>query len=86
MKFNYGYILVDKIPREDNTIGVYHFCGYETKPTFSDYSALEEELKNDPDFGWGEELDRFELMEASQSILDYHNEVFEREIKPQLTP
>jgi hypothetical protein len=84
MKFNYGYILVDKTIKEDGTRGVYHFCGYESKPTFRDYAALEEELKNDPEFGWGSELDGFELIEASQEILDYHNEIFEREIKPQL--
>lgn len=79
MKFNYAYVLINKEVRDDNTFGVYHFCGYETQPTIDDYNSLLEELKDDPEFGWGPDFDNFKLVEASQDVLDHFNKLFEKD-------
>lgn len=62
-KVNFGIIAVD------HTGAFLHFCGYEEPPTKTDYSALEAELKTDPEFGLTDKP--FVLVQAPAEILEH---------------
>lgn len=65
---------------------IHHFCGYETKPTDVEGAAdhLWEEMRNDSEFGIGDEADQYEMFEAPQSVLEYFSRTFNDDIEPQI--
>jgi hypothetical protein len=82
MKFNYGFIVVNK--EESYPKAILHFCGYEHRPTFHDYVHLKEELATDSEFSLTQNINKCDILEASKDVLDHYNKVYETDIKPQL--
>ncbi len=81
MKFNYGYIVVEKEKTSEGLQNIVHFCGYEKKPTFSDYEHLLEELQSDEEFG-KLDMSKYEIKMADEDICKEYTEML-KELKAQ---
>lgn len=84
MKINYAYIAIKK--DEPYPKKIYHFCGYEDRPTFHDYNHLQEELKNDPEFNkfFHFNIEEYEIIEAPVQIIELFNQIIKNEILPEV--
>ena len=77
MEITHGIAAVNRIG-DSQGIDVLHFCGYFEKPSASDYDSLLKELTEDPEFGLIDQ--KFELIEASQDLIDQIKKDYESNI------
>lgn len=67
MQIRYGIIAY---MMENESMTVFHFCGYENPPTQRDIDSLAQELNSDPQFGLVGRIGKdIKLMEASDGII-----------------
>lgn len=69
-----GLIVVDpeSYDEETNTVEIVHFCGYWDEVTQDDVDALRRELAEDDEFGVTDIVDRLEIIECPEEMLDYY--------------
>jgi len=67
MKINYGIMAVRMGSTKD--LEIVHFSGFENKPEKADFDGFKEELRNDKEFGIGDEVDKLVVMEAPKEIV-----------------
>ena len=76
-KFNYGIVAVElNKPDKNDLHEILHFVGYWDQPTEDDVSDLMNELKTDESFGLTNT--DFDLIPASQEIIDYYCKEIEK--------
>jgi hypothetical protein len=78
MNIKYGLIVLDPIPDENGKLGVFHFCGYENRPTDVEIEDLRRELETDEEFGLTDRMNDLIIREALPSVVEFYRERFQK--------
>lgn len=77
-KFTHGIIFVDPTNIDDNDdVAIVHFIGLWGEPTEEQVTGYIEEVRNDPQFGVGELMNRLVVIEAPPEIVEIYNKMYE---------
>lgn len=76
-KFKYGIMVIDPQKVSEDGYEVIHFVGYWEEPKDADIINLREELRNNPEFGLTDIIDRLEMYPATPDCLKFYNDMGE---------
>lgn len=74
-KFTHGIMVIDHSQvHDDGHLSVVHFVGFWDEPGETDFTAVKNEVKTNPEYGLVEVAEHLELRPASQDAIDFFNQ------------